>query len=435
MLLADPSPAPSASWLTERELDPPMLTLTDTMWRAAELFGSDPELRLVAIVDDAGRPLGAIFEKDVRRLLLNPFGHALMRNPSYGSAVSRYVRPCPTAEISGDLARLMETYRASGGSEGMILTRGGRVQATVNNRRLVHLAAEREVTSARTRVERAARIEAASARFEAQVEALTRDLGQLSSELEHGAAATADRASGVGDRAVAVATAAAQTSDNMAEIAARGRELAGALAGIGTNTSDARQAAAAVRTLVETGSERARELLHSAQSIDSVIGLIADIARQVNLLALNATIEAARAGEAGRGFTVVANEVKQLSTQTGIAADRITAHVREIRSGIDEVAAGHGRVEQAIGAMATLADAVESAVSAQEAATRTIAWNVDEAVQASNGIQRDVEQIGGTSLDASHQAQAMQRVAVRLHSGADALSDQVHAFLGELRCA
>jgi methyl-accepting chemotaxis protein len=56
-------------------------------------------------------------------------------------------------------------------------------------------------------------------------------------------------------------------------------------------------------------------------------------------------------------------------------------------------------------------------------------------VQASNGIQRDVEQIGGTSLDASNQAHAMQQVAVRLHSGADALNDQVHAFLGELRRA
>ena len=95
MSLADPSPAPGGTWLTERELNPPLLTLTDTMWRAAELFGGDPELRLVAIVDAHARPLGAIFEKDVRRLLLNPFGHALMRNPSYGAAVSRYVRACP----------------------------------------------------------------------------------------------------------------------------------------------------------------------------------------------------------------------------------------------------------------------------------------------------------------------------------------------------
>jgi methyl-accepting chemotaxis protein len=435
MSLADPSPAPGGTWLTERELDPPLLTLTDTMWRAAELFGDDPELRLVAIVDDRAQPLGAIFEKDVRRLLLNPFGHALMRNPSYGAAVSRYVRACPVAEMTHDLGQLMESYRASGGSEGMILTRGGRVQATVNNRRLVHLAAEREVATARAQVERAARIEAASKRFEAQVEALSRDMGMLSTALEKGAVATADRASGVGDRAVAVATAASQTSDNMAEIAARGRDLAGALAGIAHNTSDARHAAAAVSQLVESGSERTRDLLHSAQSIDSVIGLISDIARQVNLLALNATIEAARAGEAGRGFTVVANEVKQLSTQTGIAANRITAHVREIRGGIDEVAAGHSRVEQAIGAMATLADAVESAVARQEEATRTIARNVDEAVQASTGIQRDVEAIGGTSRDASEQARAMRDVAGRLHVGADALSDQVHAFLAELRVA
>ncbi len=434
MSLADP-PAPRGTWLTERELNPPLLTLTDTMWRAAELFGSDPELRLVAIVDAQERPLGAIFEKDVRRLLLNPFGHALMRNPSYGAAVSRYVRECPVAEMSDDLGRLMETYRASGGSEGMILVRNGRVQATVNNRRLVHLAAEREVAQARAQVERAARIEAASKRFEAQVEALSRDMGSLSTELEQGALATADRASGVGERAVAVATAASQTSDNMAEIAARGRDLAGSLSSIGHNTSDARQAAKAVYELVETGSARTRDLLQSAQSIDSVIGLISDIARQVNLLALNATIEAARAGEAGRGFTVVANEVKQLSTQTGIAANRITAHVREIRGGIDEVAAGHERVEQAIGAMATLADAVESAVARQEDATRTIARNVDEAVHASTGIQRDIEAIGGTSLDASHQARAMRDVACRLHDGADALSGQVHAFLAELRVA
>ncbi|WP_204305036.1 hypothetical protein, partial [Stenotrophomonas maltophilia] len=69
----------------------------------------------------------------------------------------------------------------------MILTRGGRVQATVNNRRLVHLAAEREVATARAQVERAARIEAASKRFEAQVEALSRDMGMLSTALEKGA--------------------------------------------------------------------------------------------------------------------------------------------------------------------------------------------------------------------------------------------------------
>jgi methyl-accepting chemotaxis protein len=429
------TPATGPRWLTAREADPPLLRLTDTMWRAAELFGDDTELRLVAVVDDAGRPLGAIFEKDVRRLLLNPFGHALLRNPSYGSAVARHVRECPVAELSDDIGSLIEAYRGAGGSEGMILVRQGRLFATVNNRRLVHLAAEREVELARAQIDRARRIEAASARFETEIAALARDMGALSGELEQGALATADRASDLGDRAIAVATAASQTSDNMAEIAERGRDLAGALSGIVHNTGDARQAAAAVSRLVEHGSARTRELLHSAQSIDSVIALISDIARQVNLLALNATIEAARAGEAGRGFTVVANEVKQLSTQAGIAANRITAHVHEIRQGIDDVAQGHAEVEQAIGAMATLSDSVERAVTAQEAATRTISRNVDEAVEASTDIQRDVEAMGGTSRDASTHAHAIRTAAARLHDGADALSVQMRAFLGELRQA
>ena len=73
--------------------------------------------------------------------------------------------------------------------------------------------------------------------------------------------------------------------------------------------------------------------------------------------------------------------------------------------------------------------------SGEEAATRTIALNVDEAVQASTGIQRDVETIGGTSRDASGHAEAMRQVAVRLHGGADRLSDEVHAFLSALRRA
>ncbi|WP_404334048.1 methyl-accepting chemotaxis protein [Sphingomonas sp. MMS12-HWE2-04] len=427
-----PEPEPALR-LAQGEIDPPWLSLDNSMFRAIDRFTADTELRLVPVVDESHRPIGAIFEKDVRKLLLNPFGHALLRNPSYGHAVARHVRPCPVAEAAIGAGPLIDAYRRANGSEGMILTRGGRLHAVVNNRRLVHLAAERERSESGARIARAERIEAASERFEAQVGALAAGLRALSGELQHDACGTAERASDLGDRAVAVAAAAAQTRDNMGEIADRGRDLARALHAIGHSTTEAEAAAARASDLVAAGSVRARELLRAAQTINSVIAMIGEIASQVNLLALNATIEAARAGEAGRGFTVVANEVKQLSTQTGTAAGRIATHVEAIRRGIGEVAAEHDEVERAIAAMRTLAEGVQAAVSVQEAATQTIARNVEEAVQASTGIQQDVVVIGDTSRVASVSANDMRELAVRLQAGAGALSGQLDAFLAELR--
>ena len=78
--------------------------------------------------------------------------------------------------------------------------------------------------------------------------------------------------------------------------------------------------------------ERIGQLSRAAQQIGEVVKLITAIAEQTNLLALNATIEAARAGEAGRGFAVVASEVKSLASQTAKATDEISCHISGIQS-------------------------------------------------------------------------------------------------------
>ena len=115
-----------------------------------------------------------------------------------------------------------------------------------------------------------------------------------------------------------------QIETNLGELSNESRQ-------IHADTMELGQAIADMRTLAD---ETDRQLL----SIGSLVELIEDVASQTNLLALNATIEAARAGEAGRGFTVVAGEVKVLSTQTQKAVVNIRKSIEDILSNSRKVA-------------------------------------------------------------------------------------------------
>jgi methyl-accepting chemotaxis protein len=79
-------------------------------------------------------------------------------------------------------------------------------------------------------------------------------------------------------------------------------------------------------------------LTEASQRIGGVVKLISEIAEQTNLLALNATIEAARAGNAGKGFAMVASEVKALSNQTSKATEEIGTEISRMRSTVDQTA-------------------------------------------------------------------------------------------------
>ena len=103
--------------------DAPAIRLGRPLSEAVDFFQRDSALRLLPVLDAAGRPVGAIYERDMRRILFNPFGHALLRNPSFGGRLDDHVCPCASADRATDIEALVDLFAAQGdGCEGLIVT-------------------------------------------------------------------------------------------------------------------------------------------------------------------------------------------------------------------------------------------------------------------------------------------------------------------------
>lgn len=212
--------------------------------------------------------------------------------------------------------------------------------------------------------------------------------------MQRTAQALSDIADATADKAHSSASASETASNNVQTVASAAEELSTSIEEIkrqvGETTAVVTQATEATRETTETVSG----LSHGAQKIGDVISLIQAIAEQTNLLALNATIEAARAGEHGKGFAVVASEVKELANQTSKATEEIASQIQGIQ----------GSTNEAVHAIQGIADTMERvneytqniarAVEEQGAATYEISQNV---AQAASGTQ----QVAGTMSDLS----------------------------------
>ena len=400
---------------------------------AIEMFQAHPDIRLLPVIDDHGAPLGAIFEKDVRRILFNPYGHALLSNPAFGGTLGERVRPCPMADLATSVPDLLEIYAEAGGREGMILTHGGRLFGVIVNQALVRAAGLHEIEQMRRQAERLARVDRASSLFEAETASMAETLGALAHAIDSRAHDTAQRARANHARAATVASAAVQTGDSMAMVADRSRSLADALDRLHRDTDRAKIAAQEAVGQVAAGSARATELVHTARSIETVLSLIRSLVSKTGLLAINATIEAARAGEAGRGFAVVASEVRSLASQTRAAAEEIAGHIADVHAAIDGVVAGHAGIETVIATVDAIAQSVDQTVAAQQAVTVGIAEGAGQAATASAEIRDNIGEISRSVQEAAVGSIEMQRTAGGLSDAATRLTGRVAAFVKEMR--
>jgi len=199
---------------------------------------------------------------------------------------------------------------------------------------------------------------------------------------------------------------------------------------------------ARVDKVAQETTSKMRELDSAADEVGSVLGVIQEIAEQTNLLALNATIEAARAGEAGRGFQVVAAEVKALARQTTEATDVIRQRVEAIRKSKDQSLSAirliGGAVEDLNAVSRTVAAAAQQqsestqriaeVIQTSTETTRAVSSGLNWSAQASNEITCRIEQVDLAAEKGSQCAGRTADAGREVAKLAASLNEMVHQF-------
>jgi methyl-accepting chemotaxis protein len=214
-------------------------------------------------------------------------------------------------------------------------------------------------------------------------------------------------------------------------VATATEELSTSVDEIGRRVRESSQIAEAAVLQARQTDGRIGKLSRAAQEIGDVVKLITAIAEQTNLLALNATIEAARAGEAGRGFAVVASEVKSLASQTAKATDEISSHILGMQDATQESVAAIKEIGGTIAQISSIASTIASAVEQQSSATQEIARSVAQGThQAAANIMkvnRGATETGSASEEVLNSAKTLSTESTRLREELDRFMENIRA--------
>ena len=225
-----------------------------------------------------------------------------------------------------------------------------------------------------------------------------------------------------------------ESSRNAGEAAGQAKEAANAARAGNQVVSQTIEGMNRIAQVVQESANTVQELAKSSDKIGEIIGVIDDIADQTNLLALNAAIEAARAGEQGRGFAVVADEVRKLAERTTKATKEITDMIKGIQNdtkgavasmeqGINEVQHGRELADKAgesLTAIATYSQKVmdmiqqiATAAEEQSAASEEIARSVEGIARVTKENATGVEQSAAAAEQLNRQAEGLQKMVGR----------------------
>ena len=291
---------------------------------------------------------------------------------------------------------------------------------------------ERERASMQGEQRRRALIDAAIAEFRPQAAGLVSSVKESVQAMRETAHALLGNSQHTSERAASAVGAFNEASANVNAVAAAANELSASIAEISNQLASTTEIVDAAAAEAAATDGEIASLSSGAEKIGQVIKLIRAIAAQTNLLALNATIEAARAGEAGRGFSVVASEVKSLAVQSAKATEDIATHILDVQNSTASAVATIQRIAGRMREIDKHANAVADSVAQQNMATGEISRNVTNAAQSTDIVSSVLNEVAGATTEARGSAEIVLGASESVEKAVQNLQSQVERFLAKV---